>query len=91
MDRSRLNGLPGTVRFVRALGGVDEADIVIIDLARHHAVVRTARAKFPNATIVGFGPHEGLDAFATARTAGATRAMARSVFFRDPIAALREV
>lgn len=89
MDRSRLQGLPGAVTFVRRLDAVPpDTDVVIVDLARHGAVVAELRARLPNARIAAFGSHVDTDALDAARAAGADVVVPRSVFFRDPIAAL---
>ncbi len=88
MDRSRLNSAITGVEFARDADACAEADVVIVDLARHADAVARVRAVAPAARIVGFGPHVDTDAAAAARANGADAAWPRSRFFRDPAAAL---
>jgi hypothetical protein len=84
MDRSKLSGaIPGVVFSLS-----DNADVVIIDLARGADRVSQVRASHPDARIVCFGPHVDDDAMAAAKTAGADVVLPRSRFFRDPNAAI---
>jgi DNA-binding NarL/FixJ family response regulator len=80
MDRSRIsNAIPG-VNFTLA----DDAEIVIVDLARGVERVATVRASHPGARIVAYGPHLDDANMDTARAAGADVVVPRSRFFRDP-------
>jgi hypothetical protein len=88
MDRSRLtSALPGT-RFVHDTDDAKDADVVVVDLARHGAAVRALRAQAPAARIVAFGPHVDEDAADRAQRDGADVVLPRSRFFRDPAAAI---
>jgi hypothetical protein len=77
MDRSRLTAAIPGVQFSL----VDDADVVIVDLARFADRVPSIRASHPRARIIGFGPHvddfSSLDVDVT---------LPRSKFFRDPAA-----
>jgi len=88
MDRSKLTAAIPDVTFTRAVDGCVDADVVIVDLARHGDDIASVRALAPTARIVGFGPHVDGDGADRARTAGADIVLARSRFFRDPAAAL---
>jgi len=83
MDRSKLSSAIPDVQFQL----VDDADVVIVDLARGPAIAEI-RASHPQTKIVAYGSHVDQDAMAAARAAGADDVMARSQFFRDPTAAL---
>jgi hypothetical protein len=88
MDRSRVSAaLPDAV-FVRDPSACAGADVVVVDLARHGPSVRAARAAAPDARIVAFGPHVDEAALERAALDGADVVVARSVFFRDPAAAV---
>jgi len=75
MDRSKLSAaLPG-VSFTL----IDDAEVVIVDLARGVDQVAQVRASHPNARIVAYGPHvENFD------DVPADVVLPRSKFFRDP-------
>ena len=88
MDRSKVSAALPDVRFAHTADACADAQVVIIDLARHAVDVAAVRAAAPAARIVAFGPHVDDAAFATARADGADAAIARSVFFRDPAAAI---
>jgi hypothetical protein len=77
MDRSRLSAAIPGVQFTL----VDDADVVIVDLARFADRVPSIRASHPDARIVGFGPH--VDDFSSV---DADVVLPRSKFFRDPAA-----
>ena len=53
-----------------------DADVVVVDLARHSDVVAAVRAAAPSARIVAFGPHVD-DELLAARTGGRRRRRAR--------------
>jgi hypothetical protein len=91
MDRSRLNGaVPGT-QFVTDPAAAADADVAIVDLARHAGVVRAVRAQSATVRIVCFGPHIDADAAARANSDGADAVLPRSRFFRDPATAIAGV
>ena len=94
MDRSRLSGSGLDVVFAsdldaaRASAAVAPVDAVVVDLARHASDLVAVRAAFPDAYLVGFGPHIDLEGADDARTAGVDTVLPRSRFFRDPVAAV---
>jgi DNA-binding NarL/FixJ family response regulator len=88
MDRSKVSASVPGVMFARAVDGCDDADVVIVDLARHGDDIASIRALAPAARIVAFGSHVDDEAFARARDAGADVVLPRSRFFRDPAAAI---
>jgi hypothetical protein len=88
MDRSRIMAVVPTVEFAQTADACRDADVVVIDLARHAADVAPARAQSPSARIVAFGPHVDADAFAVALRDGADVVLPRSQFFRNISAAL---
>jgi DNA-binding NarL/FixJ family response regulator len=88
MDRSKVTAALPAVRFVRTADACADADVVIVDLARHASAIATVRAHAPDTRIVAFGPHVDDAAFALARADGADATVARSLFFRDPAAAI---
>jgi DNA-binding NarL/FixJ family response regulator len=88
MDRSRVAAAIDGVAFTRDPASCADADVVIIDVARHADAVSAARAAAPSARIVAFGPHVDDAVLAQAGTHGADVVLARSVFFRDPGAAV---
>jgi DNA-binding NarL/FixJ family response regulator len=90
MDRSKLSAAIDGIAFARDVGECDEADVVIVDLARYADAVGALRAALPDARIIAFGPHVDEDAVVAARAAGADLVWPRSRFFRDPPAALGE-
>lgn len=83
MDRSKLSAAIPGVQFQL----VDDAEIVIVDLARGPAIAEI-RTTHPNARIVAYGSHVDTDAMTAARAAGADDVMPRSQFFRNPAAAI---
>jgi hypothetical protein len=84
MDRSKLSGaISGVVFSLR-----DDAEVVIVDLARGADQVAQVRASHPGARIVAYGPHVDDEAMDAAKAAGADVVLPRSRFFRDPAAAL---
>jgi len=72
MDRSKISAAIPDVSFELS----PDADVVIVDVARHSA--DAARAAAPNARLVCYGPH--VDA--------ADGVIARSKFFRDIVASV---
>jgi|CXWL01.1.fsa_nt_gi hypothetical protein len=82
MDRSRISSAIPNVVFVRSVGEIDNADVVVIDIARGAEFVTAARVSAPGARIVAFGPHVDVDTMDLARSAGADEVFARSKFFR---------
>jgi hypothetical protein len=89
MDRSRLVSAIPDLEVVASAADVADADVVVVDLARHAGALEAARAAAPRAFVVAFGPHVDDDALAAARAAGADLVLPRSRFFRDPAAALQ--
>jgi len=89
MDRSRVSGALPDVVFASDADISSDADVVIIDLARHSESVAAVRASSPSARIVAFGPHVDEELLQRARADGATFVLARSQFFRDPAAAVQ--
>ena len=90
MDRSRLSGAIEGITFARGAGGCAGADLVIVDLTRYASTVTALRAAAPNARIVAFGPHVEDATLAQAADDGADAVFPRSLFFRDPAAAVTE-
>jgi DNA-binding NarL/FixJ family response regulator len=89
MDRSRVRAALGDdVRFARDAGDAREAEVVLVDLARHADVLEALRRAAPNARVVAFGPHVDDAALDAARAAGADAVLPRSRFFRDVAAAV---
>jgi hypothetical protein len=88
MDRSRVSGALADVAFTRKPEACADADVVIVDLGRHAAAVAPVRVAAPSAWIVAFGPHVDDDALTAASRDGADVVLARSIFFRDPGAAV---
>jgi|SRR5581483_5742412 len=88
MDRSRITAAVSGVRFARAPDAAGAADVAIVDLARHAAVVRALRAGNVELRIVGFGPHVDGDVAQAAHADGADLVLPRSRFFHDVAAAL---
>jgi hypothetical protein len=88
MDRSRISAAIAEVVFASDLGACSDADVVIVDLARHGAAIPAVREAAPHARIVAFGPHVDAELLARAGTQGADLVLPRSQFFRDPAAAL---
>ena len=88
MDRSRLATAVSDIEFVNDITKIGVADVIVVDLARYAADVRTMRDMAPEARIVVFGPHVDDAAMTRARSDGADLVVARSRFFRDPMAAV---
>ena len=88
MDRSKVSAAVPAVRFVRTADACTDADVVIVDLARHASAIATVRAHAPATRIVAFGAHVDDAAFALARADGADATLARSLFFRAPAAVI---
>lgn len=88
MDRSRVSAAIGDVVFTSDPRACAQADVVVVDLARHGSAVAAVRAAAPSARIVGFGPHVDDELLARASDEGADVVLPRSLFFRDPAAAL---
>jgi hypothetical protein len=88
MDRSKVTAAVPGAEFGRDAASCGGADVVVVDLARFGDDVAAVRAAAPAARIVAFGAHVDEDAFARARADGADATLARSVFFRDPAAAV---
>ncbi|MET0628891.1 MAG: DNA-binding response regulator [Acidimicrobiia bacterium] len=88
MDRSRVSAAIDGVTFTRDPASCADADVVIIDVARHGGAISAARSAAPSARIVAFGPHVDDATLAQAGVDGADAVLARSVFFRDPDAAV---
>jgi len=88
MDRSKVQSALDGVTFARDPHAATGADVVIVDLARFGDAVATIRAAAPGARIVAFGPHVDDELLERARAAGADTVLARSLFFRDPAAAV---
>ena len=84
MDRSRLGGIAG-IAFTRDPSRSAAADVVIVDLARHAAVIPEITRVAPDARIIAFGSHVDTDAFAAAARHGATLVLPRSRFLADPV------
>ena len=93
MDRSKV-GAPGAeVGFVRDASQLDAtADVVVVDLGRPGVLdaVRAMRAAGSTAFVVGFGRHTERELLADAADSGVDRVLARSAFFADVPAALRQ-
>jgi len=88
MDQSRISASVPSVTFVSDVEGTTDADIIVIDLARHGRAVAEVRRLAPDAVIVAFGSHVDEERFRAAEAGGADRVLPRSRFFRDPAAAL---
>lgn len=89
LDRSKLEAaLPG-VRFARAVGEAVGARVVVVDLSRHRDLVVELHATVPDARIVCYGRHTDSGALEQALRDGASAAVARSRFFRDPVSLTR--
>jgi hypothetical protein len=88
MDRSRVSAAVPDVTFTTDPAACANADVVVIDLARHAGTVAGARLAAPTARIVAFGPHVDAELLAQAARDGADIVLPRSRFFQDPGAAL---
>jgi DNA-binding NarL/FixJ family response regulator len=89
MDRSRISAALGEVTFASDPAQCADADVVVIDLARHTSAVPMVRTAAPAARIVAFGPHVDTEVLERAAADGADIVLPRSRFFQDPAAALR--
>jgi hypothetical protein len=89
MDRSRISAAFPDVTYTRTVPADASAALVIVDLPRYGERVGAIRAALPSATIVAFGPHVDQAARVVALREGADEVFARSVFFRDPQAAVQ--
>jgi hypothetical protein len=88
MDRSRISAAAPDVTFVSEPGACEGAELVVVDLGRHAGAVAAVRALAPGARIVAFGRHDDPESLARALADGADASVARSRFFRDPLALL---
>jgi hypothetical protein len=88
MDRSRVSAVVPGVEFTTDPAACVDADVVVIDLARHAGAVAAARLAAPLARIVAFGPHVDAELLARAARDGADVVLPRSRFFQDPAGAL---
>ena len=88
LDRSRITAALPSATLCRDRTAVGDADVIIVDLGAHGADVAPLRAERPTARIVAYGAHVDESALAAARAAGADQVLARSRFFRDPVAAV---
>ena len=87
MDRSRISAALGDVTYARDAAAAAGADVVVVDLARHAAIVAGVRSSSPAARIVAFGPHVDADLLDRATADGADVVLPRSRFFHEPAAA----
>jgi len=90
MDRSRLGGIEG-LTFTRNPEACTDAAVVVVDLARHAAVIPEVVRVAPQARVIAFGSHVDTDALDEAARAGATLVLARSQFLRDPAGVVASV
>jgi hypothetical protein len=88
MDRSRVSAAVPSVEFTTDPAACADADVVVVDLARHAGAVTAARLAAPATRIVAFGPHVDTELLAQAAHDGADVVIPRSRFFQDPAAAL---
>jgi hypothetical protein len=89
MDRSRISAAIPDVTFVRHASAVGaDAQIVVVDLARHGAAVPVVHDTVPEARIVAYGPHVDDASMSRATADGADVVMPRSRFFHDPAGAV---
>jgi hypothetical protein len=88
LDRSRITAALPDVAMCRDRAAVGEADVIVVDLARHAADVAPLRAAWPGARIVAYGAHVDDATLAAARDDGADTVLPRSRFFHDPAAAV---
>jgi hypothetical protein len=89
MDRSRVSAAVPDAVFASDPAASTDADVVIIDLARHSAAVAAVRLVAPSVRILAFGPHVDDQLLDGARADGADVVVTRSQFFRDPLAAVQ--
>jgi hypothetical protein len=89
MDRSRVSAAVPDAVFASDPAACTDADVVVIDLARHSAAVAAVRAAAPSVRILAFGPHVDDQLLDGARAGGADVVVTRSQFFRDPLAAVQ--
>lgn len=88
MDRSKLGRIDGDVAFGRDPADAVGADVVVVDLGAHGALVAAVRRAAPDARIIAYGRHTEVDALRLAIADGADEALPRSRFFADPAAAV---
>jgi DNA-binding NarL/FixJ family response regulator len=88
MDRSKVQAAVPDATFARDPADAADADVVVVDLVRFGDAIAALRTAAPGARIVAFGPHVDDELLARAGEAGADSVMPRSLFFRDPVAAL---
>ena len=88
LDRSRITAALPDAATCRDRAAIEDADVIVVDLAHHAPDVAPLRAAWPNARIVAYGAHVDDDALAAAQADGADLALPRSRFFRDPAAAV---
>ena len=91
MDKSKIQSSIIGVKFPSAIEDCATADVVIVDLARNADAVGAVAKIAPNAIILAFGSHVDTESLDLARGAGAHSVMARSKFFRNPLAAVEEL
>ncbi|MEI8336141.1 MAG: DNA-binding response regulator [Actinomycetes bacterium] len=91
MDRSKIQASITGVKFGSGADGCTGADVVIVDLARNADAIGAIADAEPSAKILGFGSHVDIESLEAARAAGAHLVLARSQFFRDPLAAVQEI
>lgn len=89
MDRSRITNALDDVTFTADPQRCRDADVIVVDLARHGGAVAGLREAAPAARIVAYGPHVDDDVLAAASAAGADVVVPRSRFFHDPAGVLR--
>jgi DNA-binding NarL/FixJ family response regulator len=89
LDRSRVSGAMGDVRFLGQVAALesaaDDADVLLVDLARA-GVIDAVRAlpEARRARVVGFARHDDTDTLDAARAAGCDAVFTRNAFFADP-------
>lgn len=88
LDRSRIAAALPDAALCRDRDAVGDADVIVVDLARHAGDVALLRAARPGARIVTYGAHVDDAALAAARSDGADVVLPRSRFFHDPAAAV---
>jgi hypothetical protein len=88
MDQSKIRAATPDVVFARDAAEAEGADVVVVDLARHTAMVSAVRRVHPAVRIVAYGPHVDEVAATAATEAGADVVLPRSRFFRDIRAAV---
>jgi len=92
MDRSRIAAALPATRFVADSSAVgNDAELIVIDLARAAPAIAELRATRPGARILAFGSHVDREAAAGAEADGAHLVLTRSKFFADPAGAVRDL